>query len=155
MMAEHSGVTTRADASSSLHPRDVGMWWVTTNAFMLAGAGLIAWSAGIHLDLWHEGYKHLSTIGPLFLLQAIAGFALALLVAVLRRLVPALAGIVFLASTIGGFIISVNVGLFGFKDSLQVPFAHLSLIVESVGIAVLIGACILRIILVRRTRPVA
>ena len=123
---------------------------MATNAFMLAGAGLIAWSAGIHLDLWHGGYKHLPTIGTLFLLQAIAGFALALVVAVVRRLIPALAGILFLVSTIGGFIISVNVGLFGFKDNLQAPFAHLSLVVDIVGIGVLVVACLLRVVTVRR-----
>ncbi len=151
-MTELPGITTPGRTTPSLQPRHVGVWWVATNAFMLAGAGLIAWSAGIHLDLWHEGYKHLPTIGTLFLLQAIAGFALALVVAVVRRLIPALAGILFLASTIGGFIISVNVGLFGFKDSLQAPFAHLSLVVEIVGIGVLAVACLLRVVTVRRVR---
>jgi hypothetical protein len=151
-MTEHLGVASPGRTSSSPHPPNIGAWWVATNAFMLGGAGLIAWSAGIHLDLWHGGYKHLPTIGPLFLLQAISGFVLAFAVAVLRRVIPAVLGILFLASTIGGFIISVNVGLFGFKDSLEVPFAHLSLIVETVGIAVLLLACLLRTITVRQAR---
>ncbi|MFE9446268.1 hypothetical protein ACFYO2_46955 [Streptomyces sp. NPDC006602] len=33
----------------------------------LAGAGLTAAMAAIHLSLWAEGYRDLATIGPLFL----------------------------------------------------------------------------------------
>jgi hypothetical protein len=30
---------------------------------MLVGAGLLAWSAAIHLDLWHGGYRDFPTVG--------------------------------------------------------------------------------------------
>jgi hypothetical protein len=43
----------------------------------LAGAALLAATGGIHLDLYLTGYRHIPTIGWLFLLQVIAAFALA------------------------------------------------------------------------------
>lgn len=122
---------------------------------MVAGAGLLAWSAGIHLRLWAEGYRSLPTIGWLFLLQAVAGFGLAALVLFTRRTVPALAGSVFLTSTIGGLVWSVEWGLFGFRDSYHAPFATQSLGIEAAGAATLAFACLLRHHVVRRRRPAA
>jgi hypothetical protein len=90
---------------------------------MVAGAGLVAWSAAIHLDLWHTGYRDIATIGPLFLAQSISGFVLAALIATTRRFLPALAGALFLAATIGGFVWSTEWGLFGFQDSFGANFA--------------------------------
>ena len=43
----------------------------------LAGAGLLAATAAIHLDLYLTGYRSIPTIGWLFLLQVITAFALA------------------------------------------------------------------------------
>jgi len=112
---------------------------------MVAGAALLAWSAGIHLDLWRAGFESIPTIGWLFLMQAVGGFAVALVVLVSRRLLPALAGVAMLASTIGGLVWSVEWGLFGFKDSFEAPFVGESLTVEAAGIAVLCAASVLRL----------
>jgi hypothetical protein len=117
---------------------------------MLAGAGAVAWSAAIHLHLWKSGYRGISTIGQLFLFQSVSGFVLAFLIASVRRVAPALIGAGFLAATIGGLVLSVKVGLFGFRDSFGSPFAGLSVIVESAGIVALLSACALRIATVRR-----
>ena len=43
----------------------------------VAGAGLLAATAAIHLDLYLTGFRNIPTIGWLFLLQIITGFALA------------------------------------------------------------------------------
>jgi hypothetical protein len=43
----------------------------------LAGAGLLAATGAIHLDLYLTGYRSIPTIGWLFLLQVIAAFGLA------------------------------------------------------------------------------
>jgi hypothetical protein len=114
---------------------------------MLAGAALIAWSAVIHLHLWMDGYRHIPTIGPLFLCQAGGGLVIAVAVAVAgtRRVLPALVGMGFLGSTIGGLMISAWVGLFGFHDGFDAPFARVSLVVEAAGIAMLATAIALRI----------
>ena len=89
------------------------------------GPGLLIASGGIHLNLYLTGYRTIPTIGWLFLLQVIAAFALGLAVLVMRfldpaagprtRLVAAL-GAGFALSTLGGYILSVWIGLFGFKE---------------------------------------
>ena len=109
----------------------------------LVGGVLLVVSSVIHLHLWSTGYRHIPTIGPLFLLQGIVGIVLALLVGVTRRVWAALLGALFAASTIGGLLLSVEVGLFGFKDSLSAPDATLSLVVESAALVVLAAAVLL------------
>ncbi len=90
----------------------------------VAGSGLLIATAAIHLDLYLTGYRTIPTIGWLFLLQVIAAFGLGLAVlAIPRRLaagVPArlaaAAGAVFALATLGGYLLSVWTGLFGFKE---------------------------------------
>jgi predicted lipoprotein with Yx(FWY)xxD motif len=85
-------------------------------ALRVAGAGLLIATAAIHLDLYLTGYNSIPTIGPLFLLQIIAGFGLGLLIlATGDRLIAGL-GALFALSTLGGYLISVQFGLFGFRE---------------------------------------
>jgi len=58
-----------------------------TVAFALGG-GMLVWSAAIHYHLWSEpdGYRSIATIGPLFLLQSIAGLVIGVGIVVVRRL---------------------------------------------------------------------
>ena len=59
----------------------------------VAGAGLLVWMGWIHLHLWSQGYKHLPSIGHLFLLNFIAAVLLAVIVlAVPRRYLTLAAG---------------------------------------------------------------
>ncbi|HEY7915959.1 MAG TPA: hypothetical protein VIC86_03185 [Acidimicrobiales bacterium] len=105
-----------------------------------AGSVLLIVSAAIHLHLWSNGYDQIPTIGPLFLLQGIAGIVMALLVALSRHFLVALAGALFAAATIGGLVISVEIGLFGFQDSLSAPYATMSLVVEAAAFVVLLAS---------------
>jgi predicted lipoprotein with Yx(FWY)xxD motif len=82
----------------------------------VAGAVLLAVSAGIHLDLYLTGYRSIPTIGWLFLLQVIVGFVLAVAVLVTRGWLAAAAGAGFALATLGGYLLSVWIGLFGFKE---------------------------------------
>jgi hypothetical protein len=140
------GMTVRGTSRSAIasRRRATRPMSLPADTAMAVGAGLIAWSSGIHLDLWHAGYRTIPTIGSLFLFQAVTGFALAAAIAATRGLYPALAGAAFLASTIGGFVWSVEWGLFGFQDGAGSPFAVESLVVESAGTLVLVLACVLR-----------
>lgn len=113
------------------------------------GAVLLVVSAIIHLHLWSQSYQHIPTIGPLFLIQGIVGIILAVLVAVFRRLVVLAAAALFALGTIGGLLLSVYVGLFGFQDSLSAPYAATSLIVEAIAFVVLAGAAASTVILHR------
>jgi predicted lipoprotein with Yx(FWY)xxD motif len=86
------------------------------------GSGLLIATAAIHLDLYLTGYRTIPTIGWLFLLQVIAAFGLALVVlAIPSRLVTlsrlaAGAGAGFALATLAGYLLSVWIGLFGFKE---------------------------------------
>jgi predicted lipoprotein with Yx(FWY)xxD motif len=88
----------------------------------VAGAGLLIATAAIHLDLYLTGYRTIPTIGWLFLLQVIAAFGLALAVlAIPARLVlasrlAAAAGAGFALATLGGYLLTVWIGLFGFTE---------------------------------------
>ena len=102
------------------------------------GAAAVATSAAVHLHLWLDGYSAIATIGPLFLLQAIGGFVLAIAIVLLRRPSLAVAGAGYLVATMTGFLLSVNVGLFGFQDSWSAPFATTAFAVEAAGVILLL-----------------
>jgi len=85
-------------------------------ALRLAGAGLLAATAAIHLDLYLTGYRTIPTIGWLFLLQVITGFGLAAALLASGRRIVAAAGAGFAAATLGGYLLSIWAGLFGFTE---------------------------------------
>ena len=106
----------------------------------VAGAALLAWSGVIHLQLWSDGYRDISVIGPLFLLQGIASIVLAVALAVFRRLALLAAGAALAVATAAGLLLSASIGLFGYTESLAVPYAKESLAVEFTSAAVLASA---------------
>jgi predicted lipoprotein with Yx(FWY)xxD motif len=82
----------------------------------LAGAGLLTATGAIHLDLYLTGYRSIPTLGWLFLLQVIAAFGLAAAVLATGSRLIAAAGAGFALATLGGYLLAVWVGLFGFKE---------------------------------------
>jgi hypothetical protein len=108
------------------------------------GAGFLVWSGVIHLMLWSDGYKDISVIGPLFLVQGIASIVVAVAIVAFRWLALLAAGAVAGVATAVGLLLSVNVGLFGYTESLAVPYAELSLAVEfTAAFVLLVAACVL------------
>jgi predicted lipoprotein with Yx(FWY)xxD motif len=93
-----------------------------TLVLRVAGAGLLIAAGAIHLDLYLTGYQTIPTIGWLFLLQVIAAFGLGLAVLaipgrpVLADRLAAVAGAGFALATLGGYLLSVWTGLFGFHE---------------------------------------
>jgi hypothetical protein len=115
----------------------------TVNVLAWAGAILVLLSGLIHLKLWiNGGYQGISVIGPLFLAQGIVGILLAVALGVFRRLWLILAGAGYCVATAAGLLISVNFGLFGFQDSLAVPYATSSMVEEFIGGGVLLAAAV-------------
>lgn len=123
------------------------------NLLAIAGAALLVWSAVIHLRLWAEGYQDIPAIGPLFLAQGVGGLVVAAALAVFRRLFLMAAGAVTLAATAAGLLVSAHVGLFGYRESLAVPYANSSLVVEFTGAGVLVVAAVIVLAAHLRTRP--
>src|ERR1700728_534972 len=108
------------------------------------GAGFLVWSGVIHLMLWSDGYKDISGIGPLVLVQGIACTVLAVAVVGVGWLALLAAGAVAGVATAAGLLLSVNFGLFGYTESLTVPYAVLSLAVEfTAAFVLLVAVCVL------------
>jgi hypothetical protein len=127
-------VLTRGPGRST-RPTDL-----VASAALVVGGLLLVWSGYIHFHLWQSvGYRHIPTIGPLFLLQSIAGLLLGLLLIVVRRVWAAVLGAGFAASTLAGFLLTVGLkgGLFNFKESWSAPFAHQAFAIEIAAIVVL------------------
>jgi predicted lipoprotein with Yx(FWY)xxD motif len=82
----------------------------------IAGAALLIAAGAIHLDLYLTGYNSIPTIGPLFLLQIIAAFLLAAAIPLTGLRLAYAAGAAFAIGTLGGYLLSLKVGLFGFTE---------------------------------------
>jgi predicted lipoprotein with Yx(FWY)xxD motif len=82
----------------------------------IAGAALLIASGAIHLDLYLTGYNSIPTIGPLFLLQIISAFGLAIAIPLTGHRLAYAAGAAFAIGTLGGYLLSLKVGLFGFTE---------------------------------------
>ena len=112
--------TPAAPGAGNQHAEPPGFDWLTVT-LRVAGAGLLVAAGAIHLDLYLTGYRTIPTIGWLFLLQVIVAFALALAVLATAgrpaagRLAAA-AGAGFALATLGGYLLTVWIGLFGFKE---------------------------------------
>jgi hypothetical protein len=79
----------------------------------LLGALAAAVSAVIHLYLWFDGVKDQGTVGALFVVNVVAGLAIAVMLVRWRHWIPLLLLVGFGAATLGAFLISATAGLFG------------------------------------------
>jgi hypothetical protein len=114
-----------------------------------AAAVLMICSALIHIHLWDIAYRHVATLGPLFLVQAIAALVLAVVLVMARVVVVALGCMVLMLGTVVGFILADTVGIFGFKLPAVTGWAYESLIAE------LLSAVVLAVLVVRSWRAVS
>lgn len=103
------------------------------------GAALVVWSGVIHLELYFNGYRQIPPIGSLFLAQSIAAFVIAIWLFVRPRLLGAIAGALLMAGTLGGFLLSTGVGLFGFHDSFAATDAGMAFCCEVAGTIVFVA----------------
>jgi hypothetical protein len=127
------------------------------NLVLIAAAGTVAVSAGVHLNLWSTGYRHLPTIGSLFLFQAIAGFFLSATLILTRRVWAAVLSFGFVSATVAGFLMAVYVGLFNFRDTWSAPFAGMAFAYEIASVVLLaVGStlCVMRRRNTTRRHPV-
>ena len=70
-------------------------------------------SALVHLYLWFDGVKDQGTVGALFIVNVVAGLAIAALLVRWRHWIPLFLLAGFGATTFGAFLIAATVGLFG------------------------------------------
>jgi predicted lipoprotein with Yx(FWY)xxD motif len=107
----------------------------------LVGAALLVAAGAMHLDLYVTGFKNIPTIGVLFLLQVIAAFGLALIVAVTGSRLFAAAGALFALATLGGYLLSIWAGLFGYTE-VSTTAGIVTGVIEVAAFAVLAAYCL-------------
>jgi len=109
----------------------------------LGSAALLVLIGYIHLHLWQEGYRQIPTDGPMFLVDALAAFGLAAVLLAWARPVVGLLAAGFAAGTLGALLISLSVGLFGFRESIQASFVVESIVIEAIVTVALAGWTVL------------
>ncbi len=107
-------------------------------ALRLAGGGLLVATGAIHLDLYLTGYRSIPTIGWLFLLQVIAAFGLGAVILATGQWLAAAAGAGFALATLGGYLLSWWIGLFGFKE-VRTTAGTVAGVIEVAAFAALAG----------------
>jgi hypothetical protein len=91
---------------------------ITTGSRVLRGltsAGVLL-SAAVHLQLWATGVRFVPFIGEAFVVNAVAGLVLGILVLTWWNPLPLLGSVAFGLGTLGAFIASITVGLLGFQE---------------------------------------
>ncbi|HET7683410.1 MAG TPA: hypothetical protein VFM50_11915 [Nocardioidaceae bacterium] len=99
----------------------------------LTAAGVLV-SGLVHLYLWVDGFRDVSVVGPLFLLNAVAGVVLAIAVMTWRHWIPLFVAAGFGASTLGAFVISATVGLFGVQEVFWGTWQVIAAVAEIVAV---------------------
>ncbi|MFE4956988.1 hypothetical protein ACFRCW_23530 [Streptomyces sp. NPDC056653] len=124
-------------------------------ALRLVLAATLAASGYIHAQLYIDGYRFIHVIGPLFLLQAGAAFAVAALLLLAAPLLLRIAAAAIAIGALAGFATSRTIGLFGFTErGLQpAPQALLSLIAETLTLLTVVAWQAFEVRRHRRTRP--
>jgi hypothetical protein len=110
------------------------MRWTTAAAVLVSGL--------VHLWLWFDGFRTIAWIGPLFMLNAVAGVVIAVLVVMWRSWIPVVVAVGFGASTLGAFLLSATVGFLGIQEMLlgtwQVIAGMSEILAIVAGVAVLV-----------------
>lgn len=106
-------------------------------ALFIVDGGLLVASGIIHLHLWDIAYRHVPTLGPLFLVQAISALVIAVAIVATRHILAVAAGLALVAGTIVGFILARTVGIFGFQLTFSSGLANTVVIIEAVAVVTL------------------
>jgi hypothetical protein len=100
---------------------------------LLAAAAVLV-SVYVHLKEWVDGFRHVHVIGPLFLVNVVAGVVIAVLLVTWRHWIAPFLAFGFGASTLGGFVIAAQWGLFGDHEKWQGPYVWTAAASEAVAI---------------------
>lgn len=108
---------------------DAGARTIGNAARGLTAASVLL-SAVVHLEIWAQGMRTVPIIGPGFLLNAVGGLVIALAVLLWDHAFPLLAAIAFGVATLGAYLTSITVGLFGVQETAGGTAATLAAVSE-------------------------
>jgi peptidoglycan/LPS O-acetylase OafA/YrhL len=114
--------------------------YVMTMRLVAAAAVLV--SAAVHLYLWLDGARTDDFLGPAFMLNAVSGAVIAVLLLTWRHWMPAFLARGFVLATLGSFVLATTVGLFGVTASWEGWAVWVAAASELVAIAT--GAALLQ-----------
>lgn len=98
-------------------------------------AGAVLVSAWVHWSLWRQGFRDFHVVGPAFLLNAVAGLVIGVALVAWRHWVPPLLAIGFGLSTLGAFVVSATVGLYGIHEVWTGSWVLTAAVSEAVAVA--------------------
>ncbi|WP_199827737.1 hypothetical protein [Streptomyces specialis] len=117
----------------------------------LTALGLLG-SAWTHLVVWRDWARDDAVVGPLFLVNVVAGPILALAVLLWRgHWLPELAAVAFGAVTLGAYGLSLTVGFFGVEERFRTDEEVWGVVTEVA--CVVCGAALLALRPGPRARP--
>lgn len=91
-------------------------------------------SAYVHLRMWFDGVKDQHVVGPAFMVNAVAGVVIAILLLAWRSWEPPLLAAGFGAATMAAFVVAATVGLFGVHDHWTGGYVWTAFIAEAVAL---------------------
>jgi hypothetical protein len=92
-------------------------------------------SAYVHFYEWHSGMRHVHVIGPLFIVNIIAGIVIAALLVAWRHWLAPFLAFGFGATTLGGFAIATtSAGLFGDHEKWQGGYIWAAAAAEAIAV---------------------
>ncbi|MFC3449082.1 hypothetical protein [Amycolatopsis speibonae] len=95
----------------------------------VVAAGLLG-SAWVHYVVWQDWASGTDVVGPLFLVNVVAGVVIAVAVLVWHHWLPALAAIGFGLATLGAYVLSLTTGFFGVSERFTTQAELWGLITE-------------------------
>ncbi|WP_152364874.1 hypothetical protein [Microlunatus speluncae] len=96
-------------------------------------AAAVLLSADIHLVLWLDSFADIPVIGPLFLVNVVAGLLIGVGMLIVRHWFLTFLAAGFGAATFAAYLISRTVGLFGVREQTWDPQAVLAAVAEIVA----------------------
>jgi hypothetical protein len=82
---------------------------------MLAAAAVLV-SAAVHLYLWFDVFRDAHVVGPAFMVNAVGGAVIAVLLVTWKHWIPLVLAVGFGVATLGAFITAATVGLYGVHE---------------------------------------
>ncbi len=139
-----AGTTHSHDGNRVLLPLSGGLVSrAITSGARLIGAGLLVAIGLIHLILAPQYMQQAAYVGIGFYVTCVAAWLTAAAIVVGVRYAWILGGLIA-AGALGGLVLSITVGLPNFQDSLAAPWATLSLLLESLFVAVYVVLAVVR-----------